>query len=336
MARSIAARGDILSRLQTLGRDIGGQRGGGHRDDGAGQLRPPLPAMPAWRAPITSDEAERLREAAEQLHASRNPGAAVCSCGCMRWESSRDAAGALIWLCSGCHLRHGAKPLPRAEPIAPLPPLDPEVARETLKAAVEARQKAVDVHAALSRAADSARSAVTAAEQLAESSAAALTEARVQAREAATRALQAGRAAPAIDLGQPRGLVEKASDGLLAAQEARAELEAQRGEARKALASSQAKADAAAIATVGAEIGVPLIARMVAQTAQLTRDMAALNWLTVHRAHWSPDMQALLALGDQAPRNWPQADKTATEVASSLDRAVAALACDPATEIPQP
>lgn len=220
MARSIAERGDILSRLQTLGRDIGGQRGGGHRDDGAGQLRPPPPAMPAWRAPIQTDEAERNREAAEQLHASRNPGAAICSCACRRWESSRDAAGHLVWLCSGCHLRHGAKPLPRAEPMAPLPPLDPEVAREALRTATAAVAAAVAEHDQLSRAATASRGAIAQAEEAVETANEALSAAQSDAVAQARRALEAGQTVPAAGLGKVRAGLEHAQDALLTARTA--------------------------------------------------------------------------------------------------------------------
>ena len=137
----------------------------------------------------------------------------------------------------------------------------PEAAREALKAAAIAVEMAIAGHASLSNASTSVRAAVGAAERMHEEAEAALAEATRKARDATARALTTGQAAPAIDLGKARSEVEKAADGVLAARGAQEAIEAQQEDARRELASAQAKADAAALQVMAAEVGVPLVAR---------------------------------------------------------------------------
>jgi hypothetical protein len=76
-----------------------------------------------------------------------------------------------------------------------------------------------------------------------------------------------------------------------------------------------------------------LIARMTAWAAENPRDMAALEWFVAHHVVSDPAVPELLKLRDLALRNWPQAPE-ASGVGPALDRAVAALALDPATVVP--
>ena len=52
-----------------------------------------------------------------------------------------------------------------------------------------------------------------------------------------------------------------------------------------------------------------------------------------HRAYWVPEVQALLALRDLPPSQWPVMAKTAPEVSAALDRAVIALVHDSDVQI---
>jgi hypothetical protein len=212
--------------------------------------------------------------------------------------------------------------------------LSPEAAREALKAAATAVEMAIAGHASLSNASTSVRAAVGAAERVHEEAEAALAEATRKARDATARALTTGQAAPAIDLGKARSEVAKAADGVLAARGAQEAIEAQQADARKELATAQAKADAAALQVMAAEVGVPLVARTQALVAELAEALAKLGWLSGRRAFWSPEAQALLALQGLAVRDWPLTTKIASESDSALDRAVVALVNDPATEVP--
>jgi hypothetical protein len=160
--------------------------------------------------------------------------------------------------------------------------------------------------------------------------AAAQSDAVVQARAALT----AGRTVPAAGLGKHRQALEQAQDALLTAKAAAEQIEAQLADARKELASAQAKAETAATVTVGAEIGAPLVARLTELAAEFAGGLARLDWLVKHRAHWTPEMQALLALRDLPPLQWSVLAKTAPEVASALDRTVVALVNDPTATVP--
>ena len=306
----------------------------GGRDDG--ELRPappPPPLAEIFRSPggPESEEQQRAREAAEEAHRRANPRNLPCGCGCCRWESGRASNGRLMWLCGGCRqepqARGPTEAIIRPAPAVPAPPtmLSPEAAREALKAAATAVEMAIAGHASLSNASTSVRAAVGAAERMHEEAEAALAEATRKARDATARALTTGQAAPSIDLGKARSEVAKAADGLLAARGAQEAIEAQQADARKELASAQAKAETAAIATVGAEIGAPLVARLTELAAEFAGGLARLDWLVKHRAHWTPEMQALLALRDLPPLQWPQMAKTVPEVSAALDRAVVAL-----------
>ena len=140
--------------------------------------------------------------------------------------------------------------------LAPPPEqLSPAAARSALKAAAVAVEMAIAGHASLSNASTSVRAAVGAAERVHEEAEAALAEATRKAREATARALTTGQAAPAIDLGKARSEVAKAADGLLAARGAQEAIEGQQEAARRALASAQAKADAAALQVMAVESG---------------------------------------------------------------------------------
>jgi hypothetical protein len=319
----------------------------GGRDDGEVRPAPPPPPLAEiFRSPggPESEEQQRAREAAEEAHRRANPRNSPCICGCMRWESSRASDGRLIWLCGGCrqepHTRGATEAIWRQAPPGPPqpePPPSPEAARAALKAATVAVEMAIAGHASLSNAASSVRSAVGAAERVHEEAEAALAEATRKARDATARALTTGQAAPAIDLGKARGEVEKAADGLLAARGAQEAIAAQQEAARRALATAQAKADAAALQVMAAEIGPSTVARVRELSAQLASELARLGWLAGHRVlPWSPEVQALLALRGSAPRDWPDAVQLVTESDAALDRAVVALVNDPATVVPAP
>jgi hypothetical protein len=334
MARSVLQRaGMVLDGLAGL-RDLGGSR--------------PLPPSPPPMASVftpppgaETEEAQRVREAAEEAHRVGNPRNTMCSCGCMRWESSRASDGALIWLCAGCRGRFTPRD-PSLAVVRPSPPAPPppaplptaEEARAALAAAVEARERARAAHGKVSSDAALAARNASDAQARVEAAEAALAEARVQARSAAVAALQAGRTAAASDLSKVRGEVEKASDGLLAARGALEEIEAKQDGARKALASSQAKTDGAALVVVAAELGPPSVVRAQELAGELTKALARLGWLSGRRAYWSPEVQALLALQGLPVRDWPQTNKLATESDAALERALVALANDPTTEIP--
>jgi hypothetical protein len=330
--------------LQRAGADVL-ERLGLQRGDGAPP--PPPQALDAiFRMPSGGPETEeqaRAREAAEEAHRQANPRSQPCQCGCMRWESSRAANGDLIWICSGCHRRFlprdpsqaVVRPAPPPPPpSAPLP--SPEAAREALKAAATAVEMAIAGHASLSNASTSVRAAVGAAERMHEEAEAALAEATRKARDATARALTTGQAAPAIDLGEARSEVEKAADGVLAARGAQEAIEGQQEAARRALASAQAKADAAALQVMAVEVGVPLVARTQALVAELTAALARLGWLSGRRAYWSPEAQALLALQGLPVRDWPMTAKITTESDAALDRALPALVSDPTVVVPAP
>jgi hypothetical protein len=329
--------------LQRAGADVL-ERLGLHRDGGP-PPPPPQAALDAiFRMPSGGPETEeqaRARAAAEEAHRQSNPRTAPCGCGCMRWQSDRAANGDLIWLCSGCHQRFvprdPSQAIVRPAPPGPPPPEplpSPTEAREALKAAATAVEMAIAGHASLSNAASSVRSAVGAAERMHEEAEAALAEATRKARDATARALTTGHAAPAIDLGKARSEVEKASDGLLAARGAQEAIEGQQEAARRALASAQAKADAAALQVLAAEIGPSTVARVQALSAELVRELSRLGWLSQRRAYWTAEMQGLLALRGSAPRDWPDAVQLVTESDAALDRAVVALVNDPTVAVP--
>jgi hypothetical protein len=313
-----------------------------------GGSRPPPPSPPPLASVFTmppgaeSEEQERQREAAEDAHRAANPRSTACPCGCMRWESGRGIDGGLAWLCANCRQRYVPRDrnvaVVRPSPPAPPPPAplpSPAEARQALERAVEARESARSAHGKVSSDAGLAARNASDAQARVEASEAALTLARVTAREDATRALQAGRAPSALDLSKPRLEVEKAADGLLAAKEARDQIDGQLEDARRELARTAAKVDEAALTTLGVEIGPPAVQRVTTLAAELVTELARLGWLEQHRAlPWTPDVQGLLALRGLAPRDWPMTEKLVAESDGALGRTVIALASDPSTEIP--
>jgi hypothetical protein len=326
--------------LERAGASIAGMFSG--QGDGG---PPPQAAMGAvFRMPSgpETEEHQRTRERAEEEHRQANPRSRPCVCGCMRWESGRGIDGSLQWLCATCKQRFQprdpSQPIVRNGPPLPPPPApfpSPAEARQALVAAVEAVGKAIAEHDSISKAAEAARSDVVRTEQAHEAAEQALTGARLQARDAAAVALQAGRAAPTLDLAKQRGEVTKTADAAQVARETRAELEAKQERARKALATAQARRDEAALTAIGVEIGPPEIARVRELVVALTTGLSRLGWLEKHSVlPWSPEVQALLALRGLAPRDWPQTNKLATETDAALHRALIALASNPATEIP--
>ena len=224
----------------------------------------------------------------------------------------------MAWLCGGC--RQGYQPEGAERWCGQQRlwrhhrhKLSPEAARAALKAAAVAVEMAIAGHASLSNASTSVRAAVGAAERVHEEAEAALAEATRKARDATARALTTGQAAPAVDLGKARSEVAKAADGVLAARGAQEAIEAQQADARKELATAQAKADAAALQVMAAEIGPSTVARVRELSAQLVSELARMGWLSQRRAFWTAEMQGLLALRGSAPAAWPDALKIASE-----------------------
>jgi hypothetical protein len=314
---------------------------------GLGDSRPPPPPQAAldaiFRMPSGGPETEeqaRAREAAEEAHRQSNPRSTACPCGCMRWESGRGIDGGLAWLCANCRQRYQprdpSQAIVRPAPPVPQPPPlpSPAEARQALVAAVEAVAEAVGSHDSLSKAAEAARTAVARTEQAHEVAEEAMAAARLTARDAAAVALQAGRAAPPLDLAKQRAELEKAADAASVARETRAELEAKQERARKALATAQAKRDEAALTAIGVEVGPSTVARVQALSAELVRELSRLGWLSQRRAYWTAEMQGLLALRGSAPRDWPDAVQLVTESDAALDRTVVALVNDPAVTVP--
>jgi hypothetical protein len=338
MARGVLERsGAVFDALAGLGAVSG--RGGG-RDDGGpgGSQRPAPPPMQGWRSPkVETPEQQRAAEAERQRHSEQNPRSAPCiNCSCMRWLSDRSSVdGTLIWVCAGCRRRWGSarEVLPPAPPAPSLPTA--AEARAALAAAVEAVGKAVGTHDTISKAAGSARAAVSEAEQAVEVAEAGLAAAQRDAVVQARRALEAGQAVPAAGLAKVRGEVERASDALLTAKAAAAQIEAKQAEAREVLARTAARADGAALATVAAEIAPALVVRTTALAGELSRCLTALAWLAGRRVLHDPAAHGLLALLATAPRDWAQMHE-ATETAAALDRALPALVADPAVVVPAP
>jgi hypothetical protein len=173
----------------------------------------------------------------------------------------------------------------------------------------------------LERAQADARSALTAAQVQHDAASAAMQEAEQAAIQRLASTVMGTRpAAPAITTGAARGGLRTAEDGLAAARGAKALLDDQVLDARRAVGIAEATVRAAALRVLAAEELEPLIERAVNARASYLEAVGGLGWLIRNHAMPSGDTRAQqLVLGaDTPPTRWPEATPTGGGMAKRL------------------